>query len=96
MKTLAPGVQVTDGALAQIVVQAAESVAGARVRKQRRKLGIEIGDGRAHVDLELAVEYGLVLPDVAHDVQARVADALRRMCEIETALVDVSVEELDR
>ncbi|HSX22038.1 MAG TPA: Asp23/Gls24 family envelope stress response protein [Gaiellaceae bacterium] len=93
---LAPGVQVTDGALAQIVVQAAESVAGARVRKPRRKLGVEIGDGRAHVELELAVEYGLVLPDVAVEVQTRVADALRRMCEVDAAVVDVSIEELDR
>lgn len=96
MKTLAPGVQVTDGALAQIVVRAAESVPGARVRKPRRKLEIEIGDGRAHVDLELAVEYGLVLPDVAEAVQARVADALRRMCGVDAAVVDVSIEELDR
>ena len=95
MKTVAPGVQITDGALAQIVVRAAESVAGARVRKPRRKLAVEIGDGRAHVGLELAVEYGLVLPDVAEDVQARVADALRRMCEVD-AVVDVSIEELDR
>ena len=95
MKTLAPGVQVTDSALTQIVVQAAESVQGARVRRPRRKLAVEIADGRARVELELAVEYGLVLPDVAHDVQARVADALRRMCEVDAA-VDVSVEELDR
>ncbi len=95
MKTVAPGVQITDGALAQIVVRAAESVAGARVRKPRRKLAVEIGDGRAHVGLELAVEYGLVLPDVAEDVQARVTDALRRMCEVD-AVVDVSIEELDR
>lgn len=95
MKTVAPGVQVTDGALAQIVVQAAESVHGARVRKRpRRKVAVEIGDGRAHVDVELAVEYGLVLPDVAQDVQARVADALRAMCEVDAA-VDVSIEELE-
>lgn len=95
MKTLAPGVQLTDGALAQIVVQAAESVRGARVRKRpRRKVAVEIGDGRAHVDVELAVEYGLVLPDVAHDVQTRVSEVLRAMCGVDAA-VDVSIEELE-
>lgn len=95
MKTVAPGVQMTDGALAQIVVQAAESVRGARVRKRpRRKVAVEIGHGRAHVDVELAVEYGLVLPNVAHDVQARVADALRTMCGVDAA-VDLSIEELE-
>jgi uncharacterized alkaline shock family protein YloU len=96
MRTLAPGVKVTDGALTQIVVRAAESVAGARVRRPRRRLTIDLDDRIGRVELELAVAYGLVLPDVAHEVQARVADALRRMCEVESVVVDVSVEELER
>ena len=96
MRTLAPGVQVTDGALTQIVVRAAESVDGVRVRRPRRRLEIELDDGHARVGLELAVAYGLVLPDVAHEVQARVGDALQRMCETGAVVVDVSVEELER
>jgi uncharacterized alkaline shock family protein YloU len=96
MRTLAPGVKVTDGALTQIVVRAAESVAGARVRRPRRRLAIDLDDRIGRVELELAVAYGLVLPDVAHEVQARVADALRRMCEVESVVVYVSVEELER
>ena len=94
MKTLAPGVRVTDGALTRIVVRAAESVEGARVRRPRRKVDVELAAARARVDLELAVDYGLVLPDVARDVQARVAEALGRMLDVQ-ATVDVSVEELD-
>ncbi len=91
----AGAITVADAALTQIVVQAAETVEGARVRR-RRKLGLEIeGDG-ARVELELAVAYGLVLPGVARDVQQRVADALQRMCGLEVSAVDVSVEELDR
>jgi uncharacterized alkaline shock family protein YloU len=85
----------TDGALTQLVVRAAESVHGARVRRAKRKLAVEIANGHAHVELELAVEYGLVLHDVARDVQVRVADSLRSMCEVD-AVVDVSIEELDR
>jgi uncharacterized alkaline shock family protein YloU len=96
MRTLAPGVKVTDGALTQIVVRAAESVDGARVRRPRRRLAIELNDGHARVELELAVAYGLVLPDVAHEVQARVADALQRMCEADAVVVEVSIEELER
>jgi uncharacterized alkaline shock family protein YloU len=96
MRTVAPGVKVTDGALAQIVIRAAEAVDGARVRRARRKLAIEIDGTRAQVDLELAVAYGRIIPDVARDVQARVADALQRMCGFDVAAVDVSVEELDR
>jgi len=89
-------VTITDAALAQIVVQAAEAVEGARVRRQRRRLEIAVADGHASVELELAVAYGRVLPDVAREVQRRVADALTRMCGLDVDAVDVAVEELDR
>ena len=95
MRTLAHDVRVTDGALTQIVVRAVEGVDGARVRRPRRKVDIAIDDGHARVDLELAVDYGKVLPDVARDVQREVADALTRMCDLTVDAVDVSVEELE-
>jgi Uncharacterized protein conserved in bacteria len=95
VKTLAPDVKVTDGALTQIVVRAVDGVEGARVRRPRRKVEIAIEDGHAHVDLELAVVYGKVLPEVARGVQREVADALTRMCDLTVDAVDISVEELE-
>lgn len=95
MKTLAPDVKVTDGALTQIVVRAVEGVEGARVRRPRRKVAIVVDQGHVRVDLELAVEYGKVLPEVARDVQREVADALGRMCDFTVDAVDVAVEELE-
>jgi uncharacterized alkaline shock family protein YloU len=89
-------VTVGDGALAQIVTQAVESVPGARLRKGRKRLAIEVGGGRCRADLELAVAYGRVVPDVARAVQASVAEALAGMCGVTVDAVDVSVEELDR
>jgi uncharacterized alkaline shock family protein YloU len=94
MRILAPGVKVTDVALTQIVVQAAQAVDGARVRRPRRHLEIALADGEARVALELSVAYGKVLPEVARDVQERVAAALGTMCGVTVAAVDVSVEEL--
>ena len=85
----------TDGAVTQIVVRAAEAVDGARVRRPRRKVSVTVEQGRAHVDLELAVTFGKVLPDVAREVQREVADALARMCDLTVDGVDVSVEELE-
>ena len=82
------GLTITDAALVQIVVNAAEQVDGIRVRRRR---GVEPEDGR--VSLPLAARYGTVLPDAARDVQARVADALSTMCDLRVS-VDVSIEEL--
>ena len=88
-------VTVPGAVLGQIVARAAERVDGARVRRPRRGLEIQVADGRAHVSLELAVRYGAVLPEVGRSVQTRVRDVLREMCGLETPAVDVSVEELD-
>jgi uncharacterized alkaline shock family protein YloU len=54
-----------------------------------------VEDGRARVTVELAVRYGLVLPDVAHEVQRRVGESLRGMCGLQASAVDVAIEELD-
>ena len=94
MKTLAPGVKVTDAAVTQIVVRAAEGAEGARVRRPRRHLEVEFGDGGASVELELTVDYGKVVPDVVRDVQQRVAAAVGTMCGVTVTAVHVSVEEL--
>lgn len=87
-------VRVSEAALAQIVGRAVSSVEGARLRKGRRRLGLELADGHARTAIEITVAYGLFLPDVARTVQERVADALGRMCDVSVDAVDVSVVEL--
>jgi uncharacterized alkaline shock family protein YloU len=97
VSVLAEGVTVTPAALTQIVLQAAEGVDGARVRRARarRRLEIELAQGAARVDMELAVRRGSVLPDVARGVQHEVTEALKTMCGVRVESVNVSVEELD-
>jgi uncharacterized alkaline shock family protein YloU len=89
-------VRVSEAALTQIVSRAVSSVDGARLRKGRRRLGVELDDGRARAELQLAVAYGRVLPEVAAAVQEQVAEALARMCDVDVEAVDVTVDELDR
>jgi uncharacterized alkaline shock family protein YloU len=92
----AGSVRLSEVALTEIVRQAVSSVEGVRLRKGRRRIGVELEDGRARAELQLAVAYGRVLPEVAGAVQERVADALVRMCDVEVEAVHVTVEELDR
>lgn len=89
-------VRVSEAALTEIVRRAVASVEGARLRKGRRRIGVELQDGHARAELQLAVEYGRVLPEVSAAVQERVADALARMFEVEVDTVDVTVEQLER
>jgi uncharacterized alkaline shock family protein YloU len=87
MSHVIDGITITDGALAQIVSTAAEQVGGVRVRRR----GVAFEDAR--VSVSLAARYGTVLPQVAREVQERIAGALSSMCKLEVA-VDVSVDEL--
>jgi uncharacterized alkaline shock family protein YloU len=90
-------ITVTQPALASLVVQAAEAIDGVQVRRGRRRLDVDVDValGEARVRLELTARYGLVLPEVARDVQKRVADALDTMCAVRIGSVDVSVEEVE-
>ena len=88
-------ITITPSALAGLVASAAETVAGAQVRRGRRRLEVDVSDGSARVRLELSARYGTVLPELAREVQARVADALATMCRVEVEAVDVSVEEVE-
>jgi uncharacterized alkaline shock family protein YloU len=89
-------VRVSEAALSEIVRQAVASVEGVRLRKGRRRLGVELEDGRASADLRLVVAYGHVLPEVCTAVQEQVADALTRMCDVEVEAVHITVQELVR
>ena len=88
-------ITVTPAALASIVTQAAETIADAKVRRGRRRLEIVVGEGSAYIRLELSARYGVVLPDVARDVQERVTKAVAAMCAVRVDGVDVSVEEVE-
>jgi uncharacterized alkaline shock family protein YloU len=88
-------ITVTHAALAGLVTRAAEEVAGAQVRRGRRRLEVTVSDGTARVRLELTAPYGVVLPELAREVQERVAQALTTMCRVELEAVDVSVEEVE-
>jgi uncharacterized alkaline shock family protein YloU len=64
-------------------------------RSQRlRHPTVRVEDGRVRAHVPLAVRYGKVLPDVAEQVQRRVAHQLEAMLDVPVDRVDVSVEAL--
>ncbi len=94
MRTLVDGTKITDAALTQIVVRAAETVDGVKVKRPRRHLDVDLAAGDARVQLEVTVAYGHVLPDAARAVQERVADALGTMLDVHIRSIDVTIEDI--
>jgi uncharacterized alkaline shock family protein YloU len=88
-------IEIVEDVIEQIVRRSAQTVEGTRLRRPRRGLHVQVTDGRAHVELELAVPYGTVVHELGAEVQRRVAEALRGMCGLSVDGVDVSIEELE-
>jgi len=95
MRTPDGTITVPPAAMQRLVVAAAESVDGARVRRPRRSLALSVTRDRTEVSLELVAREGAVLPELAAAVQERVASALTAATGLRVARVDVAVEEID-
>jgi uncharacterized alkaline shock family protein YloU len=52
---------------------------------------VEVGERQAAIDLDLVVEYGVSIPDLAEGVRRNVIGAVERMCGLEVTEVNISV-----
>jgi uncharacterized alkaline shock family protein YloU len=61
-----------------------------------RHKGVRIveADGLVRVELHIAVDWGVSIPDVGRELQLRVAGYLARMASVEAEAVDVVVDEI--
>lgn len=85
--------------LASYAADAAREVAGVtglvdRHLPARRGVRVLQEDGRVDVELHVSVAWGVSIPDVARELQARVRDYLGRMADLGEIRVDVVVAEV--
>ena len=80
--------------LARYAADAASEVEGVRSLVGRRGVKVAEADGVVRVELHLAVDWGASIPELGHDVQARVREYLLHMADVEPATVDVTVDEI--
>lgn len=55
---------------------------------------VEVGERQAAVDLDLVVDYGVSIPDVAQAVRDNVISRIERMTGLEVTEVNVSVDDV--
>ena len=85
--------------LASYAADAAREVEGVRGLVDstlHRHKGVRVIDeeGRVRIELHLAVEWGVSVPDVGRQVQRRVAAYLARMASVQPEVVDVVIDEI--
>ncbi|WP_179279167.1 Asp23/Gls24 family envelope stress response protein [Actinomadura mexicana] len=84
------------GKIAAFAALEVEGVAGLTVRDEPAATGVRVvqNDDEVTLDVAIAVEYGLVIKDVATRVKANVARVAGMMLGTRVAAVNVSVEDV--
>ncbi|MEU8777100.1 Asp23/Gls24 family envelope stress response protein [Streptomyces sp. NPDC048606] len=85
-----PGVHDMGGGLSRTLGAVRDRVPGGRPQLGRG-VKVEVGARQAAIDVELVVEYGVPVPEVARDVRENVIGAVERITGLEVVEVNIAV-----
>lgn len=88
-----PGVHDMGGGLSRTLGAVRDRVPGGRPNVGRG-VKVEVGERQAAIDLDLVVEYGVAITDVARDVRENVIAAVERITGLEVVEVNVAVNDI--
>jgi len=88
-----PGVHDMGGGLSRTIGAVRDRVPGGRANVGRG-VKVEVGERQTAVDLDLVVEYGVSVMDVARDVRENVVDAVERITGLEVVEVNITVNDV--
>jgi uncharacterized alkaline shock family protein YloU len=57
-------------------------------------VSVEVGERQAAADLDLVVEYGVSIPDLANAVRTNVINMVERLCGLEVTEVNVGIDDI--
>lgn len=88
-----PGVYDMGGGLSRTIGAVRDRVPGGRPNVGRG-VKVEVGERQTAIDLDLVVEYGVPVMDVARDVRENVISAVERITGLEVVEVNVTVNDV--
>ncbi|WP_326769014.1 Asp23/Gls24 family envelope stress response protein [Streptomyces sp. NBC_01591] len=90
-----PGVHALGSGFARSMGSVRERMPGAGSGKSvTRGVSVEVGEVQAAIDLEIVVDYGVSIADVASDVRENVISAVERMAGLEVVEVNIAVSDV--
>lgn len=89
------GVYAMGGGVARAVGAVRERIPGATpTTGVTRGVAVEVGERQAAVDVDLVVEYGVSIPDLAAGVRRNVIQAVEHICGLEVTEVNINVGDI--
>lgn len=89
-----PGIYSLGGGMARAFGAMRERVPGGGGGGVARGVKVEVGERQAAVDLDVVVEYGVSIVDVAGGVRTNVISAVERMTGLEVVEVNIAVDDV--
>jgi uncharacterized alkaline shock family protein YloU len=71
-----------------------ERIPGSSGPNVAQGVGVEVGEREAAIDLDIVVDYGVSIPDLARSIQRNVKQAVERMTGLEVVEVNIDVDDL--
>ena len=71
-----------------------ERIPGSSGPNVAQGVGVEVGETQAAIDLDIVVEYGVSIPDLARAVRRNVIAAIERMTGLEVVEVNIVVDDI--
>jgi uncharacterized alkaline shock family protein YloU len=57
-------------------------------------VGVEVGERQAAIDLDLIVDYGVSIPDLAAGVRRNVVSTVEKVCGLEVTEVNITIDDV--
>ena len=86
-----PGVYAMGAGMARAFGVVRDRLPGGTTTSITQGVTVEVGERQAAIDLDLVVEYGISIPDLADGVRRNVINAVERMCGLEVTEVNITV-----
>lgn len=71
-----------------------ERIPGSSGPSMSQGVAVEVGERQAAVDLDVVVEYGVSIPDLAQSIRRNVVNSVERMTGLEVTEVNISVDDI--
>ncbi len=88
-----PGIHSLGSGMARTLGAVTDKVPGGRPSVSRG-VKVEVGERQAAIDLDVVVEYGFAIVDIAADVRTSVITAVERMTGLEVVEVNIAVDDV--
>jgi uncharacterized alkaline shock family protein YloU len=88
------GVHAMGSGLSRTFGAVRDRVPGGTTKSVTRGVKAEVGEVQAALDLEIVVDYGVSIADVARDVRENVITAVERMTGLEVVEVNIAVSDV--